>query len=399
MSQTLPDQETGVTDASYPYFGPANREHYDTKAWTMTLAASQTREILLNPEPADRKREKSVPAFMKPSPSTDYLPALVTILHAIPVAREALLMRSYTIPDYGHDSEWWDGAIIKTPKIVDITHINDATDWDEILYETQRLMAFLDQTERAYGSVAGLATMDAVREIHQDQSAPSFLEAWHTAALRAAPNLRISKIFESVGTKTIPDKPEETVTQPFFCLDVTVSNELADTGQTLYEAVDDVLWTDWEATQHEEVYLDNIGDVFAVHVTRSNEVASGLGIKVPGSWYPDRYLEASKLAAREMLVGKAAIKKDMARLEDVKARMTEYKKSTADGKTVNASKLVEIARAYLDRANLCKHEANGVEPQEGAINTESPPAMAALATITEELKKVEGRVAQKLNGM
>ena len=398
MSQPLPDQENGVTDSTHPYFGPANREHYDTKNWTMTLSGSHAREILLNPDPADRKRERNTPAFIKPSPSTDYLPALVTILHAIPVAREALLMRSHTIPDYGHDKEWWDGAVIKAPKIVDITHIGDDTDWDEILFEAQRLMAFLDRTERAYGSVAGLANMDAVHQVSPDQLASSFLEVWHGAASRTAPDWSIAKVFRSIGTKTIVDPPER-YGQQFFCLEVKVSNELADTGQTLYEAVDDVLWAEWDETQRDEVFLESIGDVFAVQVTRSNDAASGLGIKVPGTWYLDRYLEASKDAAREMLVGKAAFKKEMARLAGIKARMTEYKRSTAGSKTTDVSKLMEVARAYFDRANLQGQEANHVEPQDEAVNGDSPPAMAALATIMEELKIVEDRVTQKLNGM
>lgn len=399
MSQSLPEQETGVTDATHPYFGPANREHYDTKNWTMTLSGSHAREILLNPDPADRKREKNTPAFIKPSPSTDYLPALITILHAIPAAREALLMRKYTLPDYGHDKEWWDGAIIKAAKIVDITHSGDDMDWDEILFETQRLMAFLDQTERAYGSIAGLAKMDSIRHASQGQLTATFLAAWHAAAMRAAPDSQIAEIFKSVASKSIPDRPVENFTQSFPCLEVRVSNELADTGQSLYDAVDDVLWGEWEETNHEEVYLESIGDVFAIQVTRLNEIASGLGIKVPGSWYLDRYLEASKHAVREMLEGKAGFKKEIARLAVVKARMTEYRRSTAGSTATDASKLVEVVRSYFGRANLQGPEADGVDSQDEAVNGDSPPATAALATIIEELKKVEDRVNQKLNGL
>ena len=399
MSQTLPDQETGVTDATHPYFGPANREHYDTKNWTMTVSGSHAQEILLNPDPADRKRERNTPAFIKPSPSTDYLPALVTILHAIPAAREALLMRRYTISDYGHDKVWWDGATIKAPKIVDIKHSVDDMDWDEILFEPQRLMAFLDLTERAYGSIGGLVNVDAVHQTNADQLTSSFLEAWHKAAVRAAPDWQIAEIFKSIGTKNITDEPEQKYAQSFFCLDVRVSNELADTGQTLYEAVDDVLWAEWEETQHDEVYWEGIGHVFAVQVTRSNDTASGLGIKVPGTWYLDRYLEVSKHAAREMLVGKAAFKKEVARLEKIKARMTEYKKSTVGGEATDANKLMEVARAYFDGANMQRQLVNGVEPQHEAVNGDNPPATAEFATVMEELKKVEDRVTQKLNGM
>lgn len=399
MSHALPHQETGVTDATYPYFGPANREHYDTKNWTMTLSGSHAREILLNPDPIDRKRERNAPAFVKPSPGTDYLPALITILHAIPAAREALLMRKYTELDYGHDKEWWDGAIIKAPKVVDVTDSSVDTDWDAILFEPQRLMAFLDQTERAYGSIAGLANMDPIRQANHDALLSTFLESWYAAAMQAEPGWRVADVFKSIGTKNVPDRLQEAFCQTFFCLEVRVSKELADTGQTLYEAVDDVLWAEWEETQREEVYLEEIGDVFAIQVTRADEAASGLGIKVPGTWYLDRYLEASKHAAREMLVRKAAFRKELTRLAGIKARMTEYKKSTARGETTEASKLMEIASAYFDRHNLQRQDVNGVEPPDEAGTGESPTATAALATVMEELRIVEDRVTQKLNGM
>lgn len=399
MSQALPHQETGVTDATNPYFGPANREHYETKNWTMTLSGSHAQEILLNPDPIDRKRERNAPAFVKPSPGTDYFPALITILHAIPAAREALLLRNYTELDYGHDKEWWDGAIIKAPKVVDITDSSIDTDWDEIIFESQRLMAFLDQTERAYGSIAGLANMDILRQANHDVLTSTFLETWHAAAMRAEPDWQIGEVFKSIGTKSVPDRPQEAFSQTFFCLEVRVSKELADTGQTLYEAVDDVLWADWEETLREEVYLEGVGDVFAVQVSRADEAASGLGIKVPGTWYLDRYLEASKHAVREMLLGKAAFRKELTRLAKIQAQMTKYRGSTTGGKTTEASKLIEIARAYFHQPNLQGQEANGVEPQDEAGTGESPMATVALATVLEELRIVEDRVTQKLNGM
>jgi hypothetical protein len=37
---------------------------------------------------------------------------LLTILHSIPLAREALLLRNKPLFDYGHDPQWWNGQPI-----------------------------------------------------------------------------------------------------------------------------------------------------------------------------------------------------------------------------------------------------------------------------------------------
>lgn len=192
-------------------FGPATRLHYETDKWAMTLPGNQAEEIHLNPEAADRKRPDGSPAFLKPSPAGHRLPALLKILHVIPMAREALLNKSCLLPDYGCDSTWWDGTAIKRLRIVNVDREDSDISNDDVIYETQRLMAFLDDTKRAYGSIDALASNDAISRDNSDKI-ETFFKAWLTATAEAAPNTSVADIFETVGTKITHTEPETTKT-------------------------------------------------------------------------------------------------------------------------------------------------------------------------------------------
>lgn len=198
-------------------FGPATRLHYETDKWAMTLPGTQAEEIHLDPEAVDRKRPDGSPAFLKPSPADHSLPALLKILHVIPMAREALLNRSCLLPDYGCDKTWWDGTAIKRLRIVNVDREDSEIRNDDIIYETQRLMAFLDDTKRAYGSINALASNDAISRDNSDKL-ETFLNLWLTATAEAASNTSVADTFETVGTKITHTEPEtiKTVRMPII---------------------------------------------------------------------------------------------------------------------------------------------------------------------------------------
>ncbi|RJE16634.1 ubiquitin interaction motif protein, partial [Aspergillus sclerotialis] len=77
LNQNLGHQETGVTTkASQPNFGPATGDYYDEGNWSMTLFNPTSREIVVSPDPVDRKRIDDEPAFIRPSPDNPYLGGL-----------------------------------------------------------------------------------------------------------------------------------------------------------------------------------------------------------------------------------------------------------------------------------------------------------------------------------
>jgi len=168
-------QESGVTNTNEVHFGPATRSQYETSNWAMVpMGKSSVREVLNDPEPAERKRGLNVPAFLKPSFENHRLGALITIYSEIPLIREVFLPRAGqdVAPNYGYDKEWWTGKAIDVPAVFG----EDVTPPSEVNLELQRLMAFLDKTERSYGSAEALANLtDVQRELRPGSTPDSHL--------------------------------------------------------------------------------------------------------------------------------------------------------------------------------------------------------------------------------
>ncbi|PYI26237.1 ubiquitin interaction motif protein [Aspergillus indologenus CBS 114.80] len=294
LSQNLGQQETGVTRAGNASFSRATRDHYDEGAWAMTLFNSSAHEIIISPDPTERKRREDEPAFIRPSQESTHLGGLVTILHSIPLAREALLLRNRSLPNYGHDSQWWNGQPINLPKIVTMSEAHEGdTDWDDIIYEAQRLVAFLDTTTRAFGSPDALASLQCISQHDRDSAVSRFLEAWQEAAIRADPGNQLGTIFSTTGYNG-PMPAEGMMEQKeFHLLEPLVEH---DPGQTLYDVLDRAFWCDRQDQPLEEVWLETLAEVLVMKLESSQKP---LDVIVPTVFYADRYMANSRDAARD----------------------------------------------------------------------------------------------------
>jgi hypothetical protein len=158
-----------------PYFGPARASDYHEGSWGMVVSGSSGQETgivdnqgntwsattvyeLENVEPEERKREEGQPVVLDTRGTSGTwtldivtaLAGLMTILHNIPKAREALLLASPR--DSGHEDEpgekWWKG---NQPLSNPASSEEEDITGENVLRETARIMAFLDDTERSYG--------------------------------------------------------------------------------------------------------------------------------------------------------------------------------------------------------------------------------------------------------
>lgn len=385
-------QESGVIEARKPQFGPATRDNYETAKWMMTLPGAHAREILENPEPSYRQREPRGPAFLKPSLEDTRLPALIKILHAIPLAREALLNLDHTIPDYGIDAEWWDGVSIdvRTLQVAYPDAEENQNDSRKVIYEIQRLMAFLDQTERAYGSADGLMQLvKATTQCRNDQSLGNILDAWTAATLDADPETPLAEILMSEARRIYSEHAEPEI-HPCWCLELSIPDN-SDSGpiqcRTLYDVVDFALWGSLQEGSSEYAYLCKLGDVLCVQLTRqTKDKSTGLGIKIPAIWYLDRYLETSREQALDMLAAERALRKEVERIDGAKARITNYKSQTGD-QEYNALALIEQATQHFANRGPAIETTSGTSPDPG--KDENYRAL-------DELQKLAEQVAQKL---
>ncbi|KAL8917692.1 MAG: hypothetical protein Q9172_005720 [Xanthocarpia lactea] len=387
-STTLP-QETGVIAADKPYFGPVTHEHQDTKNWQMTLSKATAREIPLDPEPQDRRRQPGTPAFLRPTAHGHRLPGLVKILHTIPAAREALLSRGCIRSEYGRESEWWNGVPVEYPQVVYEEEDLEAP-YKEILYEAQRLMAFLDDTERTYGSSDALSALPRLREFHEDPIIDEFLGGWHYATVTYDPESQWKDVFSTLGVRS--DGETERVIHDVQVLEVEVKEDQFVSGQSLYEIIDSTLWPSRDGTEVEgQVYLDTVADVLVMRVSRGDSVNEGLDNKIPPIWYADRYRKSAQPQVHKMFAAKTAAEDEIRQLDARKEKISQY---NMFNKTGDGGILLQGAKQYFDKT------VQYLKETEGGVQAESRPTISkahVYSKIAEELEKISERVAKKLD--
>ena len=371
-------QESGVVDESGTSFRPATRPTYPQNDWTMTHIGS-AQEILQNPEPQYRKREKGAPAFVRPNPTGDYLPALLTILHAIPMAREALLLRDYTLPDYGHDNEWWDGLSIHTPKVVNLDEPDQDHDWAGVIYESQRLMAFLDGTDRAYGNADPLAHVEGMAWSSESIES-TFLNTWKEAAVRATSESDLAHLFET--TAFFREQGDKSIS----VIDLNTYN--ADRGFSIYDVFDNAFYYGLDHT--DEAYFKSVAEVLVIHVNKNSASMSGHGMRVPSIFYADRYLKEAATLSQQMRMDKEAVRKEIDRIEEVQSNITKLKQDSF--MEIDAIKLLNITKTYLQSPPTL---TDLIDIPSGDSIADK---VATYSKLAEELQAIAERVQRKFEG-
>ncbi|EQK98555.1 ubiquitin interaction domain-containing protein [Ophiocordyceps sinensis CO18] len=316
---TLPRQESGVLDpsTSVPSFGPANRGDYDQDGWAMI--PSETK-VATAPVPEMRKRAPGAPAFLVSGLSSagkHCLGGLLTILHEIPLSRNILLESSYPANYYGFNGDWWKGQEILPPHVLSQLQ-SGAIAWGSRLgakpscgEEIQRLMAFLDSTERSYGTVSVLTDLIPFSTVAPEKRL--FENLVHDWAELMMPLTQVATLAHVLGD----DEGEEEA--GFALLDVENVRTDYDNIKTLYESLDHVMWS--EALSWNELHegskmamFKHVGDVMVIKFSGDGPQDS---IEIPEELFPERYLVSRKDEARRIQKGWCETKKAIQHLTAV----------------------------------------------------------------------------------
>lgn len=343
-------QESGIVGGSGTQFGPANQDkYYDNGSWAMTFAgASSAAEAFSDPLPAKRKRRPSQPAFLSPLGNDDYLPSLLTILHAIPAGRYALGLDGEVVGPYRFDPEWWRGDTGGITRVISLDNDEEPIDHGrEFLEETQKLMAFLDLTTRSYGS-AGTLSQNKVLESQSfggqaKTYCDRFLLAWETHAMRALPNLLTPMcLFKSQAVSASPGMRPQV--NPFCTLVVTLSNGGNGKPSTLYDELDESIWSgDLDGKSENDQAISQHAPILCVRVDQPDSQATGLNFQVPMAWYADRYLHENAADAKQMRCHTTLQRLALQQIEEVKQQATTF--TTEAGKKMDVREMLKIAKA------------------------------------------------------
>ncbi len=393
-SDQLRDQETGVT-GNGQRFGPAHGSYHDTQNWAMTPYNASAQEVADIPPPKARQRKSDEPAFLRPSARTGYLPALLTIYHSIPLAREALLLPTAAKPSYGQDPDWWNGSRIQLSRVVsyddEIVHQGDSEDF---IHETQRLMALLDGTTRSYGSADALVEFECYQNVGPGSEVGRFLETWTTAALRLCPDEQLTQIYGSLARKSSPD---QVVDKYFACLE---PNPRLD-DETLYDTLDMAIWADQPTIPLDDVWIDYVAEVFTMRLYNSQPNPAlrrdNVGVRIPATWYPDRYLEECKEASQAMRQQKLALGAERHGIQSLQNRC--FQQPGPSGQVDVRATLLAAADA-AELAVKDKTMPNGVQDDLEPVMS-GPPLVSAGEgrDCARELRETVERIDKKLRSL
>ncbi|CAK7234438.1 hypothetical protein SCUCBS95973_008937, partial [Sporothrix curviconia] len=343
MSGLHTPQETGITSdpppyigpqlpsTDLPFFGPASRDAYDPDQWAMVHKTLEPQE----PGPSGRMRAEDTPAFLrsrKTGHDASTLGALLTILHAIPMARNSFLGAGEQPPTYGQNPEWWKGGRIdpagvpepdqamKLDQVINVDS-DDDVGYDqpspqsegarELIDEIHRLMAFLDSTTRAYGTADQIADSRMVQDCYGVDTNQKLFEALRQLAL---PGVQ-QTFYSDVELLSFTNLNEPIRRESYAILDIRVEtvdgadNQL-NAPNNLYSAVDNLYWEDlyryYPGQQQASVSDSNMAVISRpapVQILHLN-VASGQNapndFDVPAVFYQDRFLEENKERAAEL---------------------------------------------------------------------------------------------------
>lgn len=295
---TLPPQETGVMGDSTtePYFGPATRSEYDQTSWAMVPTAASWIQADSTPVPSLRKRPEGAPAFLIRGSNIGTghtLAGLLTILHEIPLARNVLLGVGEAADSYGFNSEWWKGQEIVPPHLANVQPAELA--WDSIPEskpgfedEIHRLMAFLDSTERSYGTVGVLDSL-----IPSDDGT---VEKQFYEHLGQRNGEKIEPLYQVAFLGMCYGDNLEEQDHKFGILEVEHVRSDYSAIKTLYEALDHLMWNQALSYGglHQETRMamfKQMGEVIAIKI-------GGDGpddfIEIPEELYPEKYLTSRR---------------------------------------------------------------------------------------------------------
>ncbi|KZL86795.1 ubiquitin interaction domain-containing protein [Colletotrichum incanum] len=298
-------QEAGVTDtgANATYFGPANRSDYDQNNWAMVTTATTSSQAVVDgdPAPSARKREEGAPAFLVQKPnarnSSQRLGSVLTILHEIPLARNVLLQAGEQAASYGHNSEWWKGQPIYAPHVLAAMQ-QGQLQWAEdskpdFHEEIHRLMAFLDLTERSYGSVETIADLVPKTNFSPERQFYDTLDETTDAEVLKP----MTHVACPLSLQTLEPTQEPT---RFAFLNFELTKSQYEQTKTLYDAWNWIVWHEsmtWAELQPNMgmVVLDDMGEVMTVNIDGEDPPEK---LEIPEIWYPERYLESRKEEAR-----------------------------------------------------------------------------------------------------
>jgi hypothetical protein len=368
-------QESGVVGSAGTagVLRPATQNYYDSASWALVPATKSTEYV---PDASLHEQiRRDQPGFIKPAVGDNHLPALITMLHAIPLIRNALLAPEISTSNYWRGEDWWKGAASSATIIV-----NDDTGTEvgaelEFLYEVQRLVAFLDTSERTYASLESLLQLDAwtqprfsVPDETTRNDIVKFLMRWSWAYHKHVPAAQLEGLLCSEVNVNGETRGSHVLEIEMGSVDTEFLEP------TLYDYIDEILFTDYGSA----------------HITKPSNVlvlsldpkGSTRNCKIPAILYADRYLEENR----------AAVQANFAERKFRNGLLGTLEAKVEDLKYYTPQKVQYPKK--METLTLLKNSMRAFE-SDTEVMVESPRDVAVLAHLQSLYEKVESQLSSK----
>lgn len=262
------------------------------------------------------------PPILLPSHCAIDIAPLLTILHAIPQARDALL--SGAKDTYDFDPSWYTGTCSKRSSLVD---------------ETQKLLAFLDgSTGRGFNTISSLVG-HIPSSIASQLSGSSRSSDDSTAVGAFLEQLIQRHETASDAFKMVATDGEES--EPMYNI-LLGTGEPSDTCVDISDALDTLLWSGLRegASSDEVTYLKHIPPVISI-TCRRDDAQSGAGLAVKPTFFPYRYSQDNLDTVKAVHSRAVEAKKESQNLFQKRFEMSNFQ-----GHSV--TKLLEVVVSHFD---------------------------------------------------
>jgi hypothetical protein len=367
------------------------------------------------PDPSKRKREAGVPAFLRCRTENAWekhrVGAILTVLHAIPAARNALLRYGPAPPQsYGHDPEWWKGKPIVPPAVQAVHEAGELTWGDEskpkYSDELHRLMAFLDMTERSYGTAdvlsdtapeGQLSSTDAERDFFD------FLRADMETIEQVRPLITTCEL-----ASVHDDKAPYTQCDRFGMLDFPYTKEQLGMAESIYSLWDRTFnmdYRNWSGDESGALFpvITEQAQILTMRITGDDGLQKP--IEIPKVFYLDRYVASNRAAISSIQRQAYELAKALTRAERAERRVT----MVVDPATNKELSRINLNKAAIERMKT-KHalvkqwalwrmhqeekERSGQEPQILRASNTPDDQISWTDEETKALRFLEAKVLQ-----
>ena len=335
-------------------------------------------EIVPDLEAPERKRGHGRPSFLKPLSQPDFLPSLITILGTIPGARESLLAREDICHDYGINPRWWCGEAVEIPTTT-YTEDEDVqrqygveTGDDAVTIETQRLLAFLESTQRSYGSAEALSRLQVLEQRFDRANTSMPLYARFERERDGASQSQ--QLFYS-SVKADDGEPRM---QDMWSMETEKRHVLPGVGKTLVDVIDRFMWerSTTGSAGAEDRFFTSSAPVLTIAVSSKDD-----HISIPSKFYLDRYAMENAPMIQQMRKRQSQAREHVERVEQKLKKLEEFRWGPKSGK---ADQLVATVRGYVE--TKIEKEDDGMEKE---------AASEALSELERMWNKIQERVEGK----